>query len=68
MNNKYPARADLGPTLLVLAWLCAGIAIAVVSLRYYVRIRIIEKIHRDDWIILLTLVSPPPRVITTIRY
>lgn len=48
---------NLGPTLLIICWVFAALAITVVSVRYYVRMKVTRKTTIDDWIILLTLVS-----------
>ncbi|KAI0384613.1 hypothetical protein F5Y04DRAFT_277339 [Hypomontagnella monticulosa] len=49
------APDNLGPAVLSVAWVFAGISILVVAARFYVRIRIVRKLGIDDYIILLTL-------------
>jgi hypothetical protein len=50
------AQENLGPTLLIVAWVFASISLIVLSGRVYVRLRIIRKFGIDDWLILLTFV------------
>lgn len=48
---------NLGPAVVIVAWIFSAIAIAVVFTRYYIRLKIVRKTTIDDWLILLTLVS-----------
>jgi hypothetical protein len=58
MDDDYLAQQNLGRTLDIIAWLFAAIAIIIVSVRCYVRLKVIRRVGIDDWLILLTLVSP----------
>ncbi|KAI2632713.1 hypothetical protein GGS26DRAFT_557177 [Hypomontagnella submonticulosa] len=51
----YAGTDDLGPAVLSVAWVFAGISILIVAARFYVRIWIVRKLGIDDYIILLTL-------------
>lgn len=51
---------NLGPAVVVVAWVFAALAIVIVSARFYVRLRIVRKMFKDDYIILITLVSSRP--------
>lgn len=57
-KNSTPelAKENLGPALLVVAWVFAGISLVVILVRTYVRLRIVKGFHLDDWLILLTFV------------
>ena len=57
MGDTALAQENLGPALLIIAWLFAAVAVVVVFARYYVRIKIVRKTCLDDWLILLALVS-----------
>ncbi|KAI1630918.1 hypothetical protein F4809DRAFT_634625 [Biscogniauxia mediterranea] len=46
---------NLGPAVLSIAWVFAGLSIAIVIARFYVRLRIVKRIGLDDCIILITL-------------
>lgn len=48
----------LGAAVVAVAWVFGAFAILVVAARFYVRMRIVRKLFRDDYIILITLVSP----------
>jgi hypothetical protein len=51
---------DLGPAVVIVAWVFAALAAVVVGTRLFVRLRIVPRTLRlDDYIILLTLVSLP---------
>lgn len=56
-DMDYAGTDDLGPAVLSVAWVFAGISILIVAARFYVRIWIVRKLGIDDYIILLTLVS-----------
>lgn len=58
MSEEDLAKENLGIALIIVAWVFAAIAIVIVATRYYVRMRIVRKIHVDDWLILITLASP----------
>jgi uncharacterized protein YybS (DUF2232 family) len=57
MDNSQSGQDNLGPTVLVIAWVFIVIATIVVGTRYYVRLRIVRKFTIDDGIILWTWVS-----------
>ena len=57
MSNAGLAQENLGPTLLITAWILAAVATAVVFTRYYIRMRVLRRTSLDDWLILLTLVG-----------
>lgn len=48
---------NLGPAVVVIAWVFAALAMAIVAARFYVRLGIVRKLFKDDYIILITLVS-----------
>lgn len=54
-DMDYAGTDDLGPAVLSVAWVFAGISILIVAARFYVRIWIVRKLGIDDYIILLTL-------------
>lgn len=56
MNGLAIPSNARGAALLGVAWTCAGLAVAVVVTRFYVRLRIIDNLRVNDWLILLTLV------------
>lgn len=51
------APNTLGAAVVAMAWVSGVFAIVVVAARFYVRMRIVRKLFRDDYIILITLVS-----------
>jgi hypothetical protein len=54
------AADDLGPAIVAVAWSFAALATLVVGVRIHVRLRILQTLRIDDYIILLTLVSLLP--------
>ena len=55
-ENTTVASENLGPTLIIVAWVFAAIAISIIAVRCYVRLRITNRFQIDDWLILFTLV------------
>lgn len=51
------APNSLGAAVVAVAWVFGALAIFVVATRFYVRMRIVRKLFKDDYIILITLVS-----------
>lgn len=51
-----PINEDRGSKLLVLYWTQVALAIVIIALRFYSRIRI-QGLGPDDWIMLFTVVS-----------
>lgn len=56
-NSASLAKENLGPALLVVAWVFAAISLLVISVLCYVRLRITKRFQVDDWLILFTFVS-----------
>ncbi|KAI1138228.1 hypothetical protein F5Y05DRAFT_385542 [Hypoxylon sp. FL0543] len=50
------ASDNLGPTVVVVSWVFAALAMLVVFGRFYVRLRIVRKFTVDDYIVAITLV------------
>lgn len=55
------SKENLGPTVLIIAWVFAALACLVVGTRFYTRTKIVKYLTIDDWIILLTLVRIPKK-------
>lgn len=51
--------ADLGhgPLIMGIVWAFTAVAIAAVGLRFYLRVKLLNLVGLDDWIMLLALVS-----------
>ncbi|KAF2438305.1 hypothetical protein P171DRAFT_504428 [Karstenula rhodostoma CBS 690.94] len=50
------SKDNLGPDLLVVAWVFASISLIVVIMRTYVRVHILRRFNIDDWLIYLTFI------------
>ena len=48
------SQDDLGPAIVKSMWILMGISSLVLLARFWVRIRLIQKVSQDDWVILLT--------------
>ncbi|KAK2595730.1 hypothetical protein N8I77_013755 [Diaporthe amygdali] len=49
-----PAPNSLGAAVVTVAWVFAALAIVTVAARFYVRLKIVRKLFRDDYVILVT--------------
>ncbi|KAJ0107473.1 hypothetical protein J7T55_007662 [Diaporthe amygdali] len=49
-----PAPNSLGAAVAAVAWVFAALAIVTVAARFYVRLKIVRKLFRDDYVILVT--------------
>lgn len=58
MSATIDLNANQGPSIVALVWVEATLALMIVLLRIYARIRI-KALGLDDWTILLSLVSRP---------
>ncbi len=57
MADADLAQENLGPAVLITAWVMPALALTVVLARYYTRLKITRKITVDDGLIVLTFVS-----------
>lgn len=56
-----PAPNSLGAAVVTVAWVFAALAIVTVAARFYARLKIVRKLFRDDYVILVTFVSTDQR-------
>lgn len=58
-SSIYPPDVDRGPRLEAAYWVWSSLAIILVTLRFYARIKI-RGLGWDDWMMLATIVRPSP--------
>jgi hypothetical protein len=60
MRRSEPSSSSLAPSILAINGAFTGLALVVVALRVYVRIKILKFAGADDWVIVAAMVRNQP--------